>query len=315
MQQHAKPNLQTLPKEILDMIIPYLPGLSLVRICHTVPKLKYISKILHDAGTELNTSINDLYPEFWLPCNYMDAPSTRKQRLPQPGPLPITNPTALAPLAKLLNLYNGVAKVQADTVEYAMQIIPYLPKIIDIYYAPGAWDMYLEYTGTDSYLSILQTFRKEYKGKIRTIDIPCVFEGNEHWDNSDFLDAIKDVSHLRCFNFGGPNDSMITLLEFTQLIQVEFCGDDGFGGYSDPIDGLFKTVVSKHTTLRSVIFERATADVRFEGSDIFLGNARSYSMQLEQIAWTCLDGIGSVYGNDCVIWQKVGLPLNIQIEQ
>ncbi|KAJ3029572.1 UNVERIFIED_CONTAM: hypothetical protein HDU68_011786 [Siphonaria sp. JEL0065] len=300
--------LESIATEVLDQVVPFLDPKSLLTLCHALPRLKHISEAIYNIGSIFKMSLEYLWPDFWFPAEFTAATDIGKKTLPR---LPITPSSGqihyIAALAKLVTLYGGSIKIQAYSLEYLESIGALLPKAIHLYCAAAYHNTYTNYHGISPYESILKTLKK-WNLQIEKLDVPYTEDSETAYlDCAEFKNISQSVVSLRCFIFGdGTPFPSKQLLEYKKLSRIEFDGDDGYEIPKNILSDCLE-VVANHSALKCIVFENISAVQQYSTEDYdseFLENARSFKDELKKVGWTCYDGVGDIYGNACVVWEK-----------
>ncbi|KAJ3022364.1 UNVERIFIED_CONTAM: hypothetical protein HDU68_009180 [Siphonaria sp. JEL0065] len=304
---YSHSHLDSIPMEVLDQIVPFLDAKSLITLCHTLTRLKYISHAIYKVGSTFNMGLEYLWPDFWFPVKLRETKTIPKKKLPTCHPIKLSRHQNrdIALLTRLVSLYGGTIKVQAHSIEYLDSIRRLLPKTIDLYCGVGQYSLYSKYEGTDSFESILVKLSKR-NVLIRKVDVPYRVGGDEtesYLDLPECKASLQSITSMRCLFLGGYNRFLKNqLLDFQQLMQVEVDGDDDYRIPGETFDD-FLDIAAKHGSLKRVVFE-SIEKLRENYDSPFIANARNLKEGLEKIGWTCSDGVGDIYGNACVIWEK-----------
>ncbi|KAJ3029298.1 UNVERIFIED_CONTAM: hypothetical protein HDU68_012535 [Siphonaria sp. JEL0065] len=298
---HSLPRLRSLPVEVWELIASLADSNSIIPLSHAVPCLKYISEAICNVGSAFDMPISLLWPDFWLPVQFKYCSKSR--------PLPVDilpfysdddfeyKSNVINVLSRLVANHGGVVKVQAHTLNYYQQIQHLLPRVIDIYIQSSPdCDFYESYHGEDPFGLVVSAMSEKHV--IRSLDIPY---GEDQDDNDHYLlnpillEVAKTVKVLRCHNMSlFPFPLLGT--ELRTVEEIEFSKDS----YLDEVpykDCLAS--IATHTSLKRVVFEEMLA---VECSEAFHG--AQCNNELAEIGWTLRDGVGGIYGNPCVVWER-----------
>ncbi|KAJ3021984.1 UNVERIFIED_CONTAM: hypothetical protein HDU68_009365 [Siphonaria sp. JEL0065] len=297
-----KPSLDTLPRELLDQIVSHLDSKSIFPLCHAIPSLKHISETIYKVGAAFKMPVSALWSEIYLPAAFSKLSSVMNKRLPQ-HPCIISSKSELdtvGELVKLVTRYGGVVKVQVYSLEYLKSIEPILPRQIDLYVALGnASDWYYFYEGLDPFESILESLPDSRK--VRMLDIPYIdaddddHEGPAYLDMPQVFKVAVTAQILRCFSC--LDFPFHRLSEFPNLRQLEF---DSFRIEEMDMDVCLNEL-QKNKGLCKISFE----NIRQNRDSDCLDTVREVR-GLNKAGWTWRESVGEIYGNFCVVWERVG---------
>ncbi|KAI9353494.1 hypothetical protein BDR26DRAFT_848674 [Obelidium mucronatum] len=287
----------SLPQELWERILSHCDSDVVFPFCHVIKPLKHVSEAIYNVGTIFNMSFDVLFPTFWLPVQFEVCKTVKLGKIPR-EPLPICSNqefAAVEALIKVVSCCGGMVKLQAYSLVHFEAIRPILPKIVDVYISPPADGIYYDdYAGPDTYESILAAIHS-FNIKIRKLDIPSLYNAQEteYLDNPWFLQLARHSKMLRCFRCDLlPLD---ILIDFKYLEQIEL---DSFELSEYSFD-LFLTAARGHPRLRRVTFENM---VMHDGGQLEFVRLDE---ELNDIGWRWYDGVGEIYGNPCVVWEKI----------
>ncbi|KAJ3013428.1 UNVERIFIED_CONTAM: hypothetical protein HDU68_000703 [Siphonaria sp. JEL0065] len=283
--------IETIPTEILDEVVCHLDGATLLNLCHALPRLKHISQAIFDVGSKFAMPLDTLWPDMWFPVEFREVSALGKGRLPvEPITFEEADYLCLETIVRLITRYRGSVTIPIHTNEYVDLVLPLLPKTINVFAcAVNPQTSFGDFKGGHSeYLSILMVLQKN-NISFKRIDVPYFeYEDNHILQHHDFVRLAKSITEMRFFGQGAV--PVNAFLEFDSLvrIQTDYCANGIFDFDS------FANVLGKHPTLMRVDFE----NLNFDREDDDIAEARLFGKkELERFGWTCVDGVGDLYGN------------------
>ncbi|KAJ3023589.1 UNVERIFIED_CONTAM: hypothetical protein HDU68_008547 [Siphonaria sp. JEL0065] len=164
--------ITSLPRELLDKILPYLDSESIMPLCHSIRHFKPISEAIHDIQVAFKTDVTDIWPEFYFPRVVNMEPHQSKAS----APLEII-PKHLFKVFRISNLltkYGGSATILPGSQEYISNISTLLPSRINIHSPTDAAEY--TYEGRfDLFMKSLTTIKP--KPLINLFEFPTKFDG------------------------------------------------------------------------------------------------------------------------------------------
>ncbi|KAI9353452.1 hypothetical protein BDR26DRAFT_946977 [Obelidium mucronatum] len=148
----AAPTLQTLPAETIDQIFTYIKSGPIFPICHSLRQLKHVSESIYLVGNAFpeyyQGSAELLWPDFHFPCRTILEVELEELSISSEETEAQTSDTEMLtdihsniPMAQVFNVYNltglisrykGAGIIVPCSPTHLDNIIPLLPKIIEI---------------------------------------------------------------------------------------------------------------------------------------------------------------------------------------
>ncbi|KAI9353556.1 hypothetical protein BDR26DRAFT_890041 [Obelidium mucronatum] len=309
---------ESLPPEAMSRIVCYTTSETILPLCQAIPSLhKLRSAIIETARAFPFLGISRIWPTFWFPVEFHQVnnnpcPSNDTTALKgPPGPplfLSSRDLSVIANLTRLLTRYNGVAKVQAYSIQHLESMTDLLPRVIDLYIGAESADEYFRVPAAisttnrrnDSYLDILtwienlqnqQLQQVKHTVKtlaIRMLDLPSM-------ENTGDMLAIaesnvgRQAEFWRCFDPSQFDEEVADRLEeFQNLKGIEFRFDLEMN--------CSRKVIDKLPFMKNL--KRVSFEVLDEGG-------YQWIEELGAIGWKVRFGeCDSFFGSPCVVWEK-----------
>ncbi|ORY53438.1 hypothetical protein BCR33DRAFT_801005 [Rhizoclosmatium globosum] len=311
------PSLSTLPREILDRIVPYLGSNSIIPLCHALPQLKHLSTAIHDVRVAFKLHTSDVWPDFYFPrsteevsMQSLEITATNTTQC-QPLDIPLRHAFKVFRLSSLLSKYGGSATILPGTPQQLSNIVSLLPTTISIHSLSDVSE-YIYPHRFDQFLNQLVTT----KPRIKVFEFPTKFDGcmTDGIIISEVVNALKQLQiNELSFSAWIPRPIIRTLPQIRGLEALKM--EDADSKFPWSILPLCKTLVRLEfefpsfgfPTLKelvSILPRTAIRKVYFRYITLYEDELRSVTAtSLETIRWSFQSGIYNQ--EDFIVWERL----------